>query len=116
MALVHYVAPENNQNSKMVAACNKRYRQGAYIGGQFFQNTDDKTKVSCPKCAKALGIEPAADLSKVSKNPEAICACCFRAQKVKPDGNMFKHGYQRPGYGYIIGGCPGENFPPYAAK
>ena len=48
------------------------------------------------------------------KNAMGICACCFRAQKVKPDGLMFQHGYERPGYGYIVGGCPGSMFKPYA--
>lgn len=50
------------------------------------------------------------------KNPMGICACCFRAQKVKPSGTMFAHGYERPGYGYIEGGCPGSEFPPYEVK
>lgn len=49
-----------------------------------------------------------------SKNPMGVCACCFNAQKVKPDGTMFQHGYERPGYGYIIGGCPGSMFKPYS--
>jgi hypothetical protein len=49
-----------------------------------------------------------------SKNPMGICACCFNAQKVQPNGKMFKHGYERPGYGYIIGGCPGSEFLPYS--
>lgn len=50
-----------------------------------------------------------------SENPMGICPCCFRAQKVKPSGTMFVHGYERPGYGYIIGGCPGDMFKPYEA-
>ena len=58
---------------------------------------------------------------KVAKSNEdgnltGICACCFRAQKVKPTGTMFKHGYERPGYGYVVGGCPGDEFPPYSVR
>lgn len=49
-------------------------------------------------------------------NPIGICACCFRPQRVKPSGTMYNHGYRRPGFGFILGGCPGEQFPPYAVK
>ena len=49
-------------------------------------------------------------------NPVGICACCFRAQKVMPSGTMYNHGYLRPGYGYIVGGCPGSEFPPYSVR
>lgn len=54
--------------------------------------------------------------AKADGNPTGICACCFRAQKVKPDGTMFQHGYERPGIGYIVGGCPGSSFKPYAVS
>jgi hypothetical protein len=47
-------------------------------------------------------------------NPIGICACCFRAQKVQPSGTMYAHGYRRPGWGFVVGGCPGADFPPYA--
>lgn len=47
------------------------------------------------------------------KNPIGQCACCFRVQKVKPDGTMFKHGFKRPGDGNIYGECDGSQFPPY---
>jgi hypothetical protein len=96
-------------------------------------------KVSTPeaKVIVAKGMEFVADfaavvvamehLNKVSaankklamsddKNPMGICACCFRAQKVKPTGTMFAHGYERPGFGYIVGGCPGDMFKPYEVK
>jgi len=74
--------------------------------------TTDQSQVSCKACAKKLGITPAAEV-QTSKNHSATCACCFNSQKVKPVGTMFKHGYTRPGYGYILGGCPGDGFAPY---
>jgi hypothetical protein len=48
-----------------------------------------------------------------AKNPVGQCACCFRVQKVKPDGTMFKHGFQRPGDGEIYNECEGYRFKPY---
>lgn len=74
--------------------------------------TTDKAAVTCKACAKKLGVTPAVTVEN-SKNQTKTCACCFRAQKVKPTGTMFKHGYTRPGYGYIEGGCPGDSFAPY---
>lgn len=74
--------------------------------------TTDKSLVTCKACAKKLGVTPAATV-ETSKNLTQTCACCFRAQKVKPNGKMFVHGYTRPGYGYIEGGCPGNQFAPY---
>ncbi len=75
--------------------------------------TTDKAQVTCKACAKKLGITPAAEVVVAPKNHSATCACCFNNQKVKPTGTMFKHGYTRPGYGYILGGCPGDMFAPY---
>lgn len=48
-----------------------------------------------------------------AKNPIGQCACCFRVQKVKPDGTMFKHGFKRPGDGEIYNECEGFLFKPY---
>jgi hypothetical protein len=53
---------------------------------------------------------------QASGNPMGICACCFRAQKVRPNGLMFNHGFTRPGWGYIVGGCPGAEFKPYSVR
>jgi hypothetical protein len=78
------------------------------------QTTEDMTKVNCLRCAKELGITPAAKVES-SKNKSGTCACCFSGQKTKSNSTkkMFNHGYTRPGYGYIIGGCPGTGFLPY---
>ena len=89
-----------------VAACQARgfrFPTGA--------TSTDKDEVDCTRCAKKYGFEP--KTKPESKNPNKTCACCFRDQKVKPVGSMFKHGYERPGYGYVVGGCPGDRFQPY---
>lgn len=113
MALVHFQKTVTNATSGKsftVVECGRSVRIG-YSGRSLARSTDPK-HVTCPKCCSGLNIPvPAAP---ESANPTAVCACCFRTQKVKPNGTMFKHGYERPGYGYIIGGCPGEEFPPYS--
>lgn len=48
-------------------------------------------------------------------NPDKIvrtCPCCFRPIAVV-GSVMAKHGFTRPGYGFIVGGCPGDKFKPY---
>jgi hypothetical protein len=40
------------------------------------------------------------------------CAACGRIIKVR-DGKLVHHGYQRPGYGYIVGDCFGVNYEPH---
>jgi hypothetical protein len=100
-----------NENGSYVAVCGKLYRGSGYmVGGKWFPVTTVAAEVDCKKCAAKVGVTVAA---KVEKNPSGTCACCFAGQKVKPTGTMFKHGYQRPGVGYILGGCPGDTFPQY---
>lgn len=36
-----------------------------------------------------------------------ICQVCFSKQKL-PGNNLSLHGYQRPGFGHIVGDCPGS--------
>lgn len=73
----------------------------------------DLEKVTCLKCAKILGVTPAA--KPVSKNRNGTCQCCFAEQKVSKGGGklMALHGYLRPGHGYIQGRCRGENEVPF---
>lgn len=49
---------------------------------------------------------------KVSTTPDGTCPCCFRKQKAR-DTRMVLHGYQRPGYGYIVGDCFGVRYAPF---
>lgn len=41
-----------------------------------------------------------------------LCSCCFRLQKLDANGNLVHHGYERPGYGYIVGDCYGVGLKP----
>lgn len=102
----HYGIKVAKWDDYNVAACQARgfrFPTGA--------TSTDKADVDCTRCAKKFGFEPKAKVE--SKNPVKTCACCFNDQKVKPNGKMFKHGYERPGYGYILGGCPGDMYAPY---
>jgi hypothetical protein len=70
--------------------------------------TTEKEKVTCTRCAKQLGIVAAP--KPVAKNL-GTCPCCFRSQKTLVGRYMVHHGYQRPGYGYIVGDCFGVKYP-----
>ena len=114
MALVHFekTVTRNDGRTFKIVECGRQIRVG--YSGRTIDRTTTPAHVTCPKCCAGLGTTPPPEPEAL--NPTAVCACCFRAQKVKPTGTMFKHGYQRPGYGYIIGGCPGEDFLPYCLK
>jgi hypothetical protein len=48
------------------------------------------------------------------KNPTATCQICQQEYCVMPgSGVIYLHGYQRPGWGYVIGNCDGAQYPPY---
>lgn len=79
-----------------------------------FVNDFAEVVAACAKLDKESEANKKLAKAKADGNPVGICACCFRAQKVQPSGTMFNHGYERPGVGYIIGGCPGSRFPPYS--
>ena len=59
--------------------------------------------------------ERIAKLKKVEPGTVGHCAVCDRLQKLsRTDAKtMVLHGYERPGYGYIIGNCLGYDFKPY---
>lgn len=81
---------------------------------RMFKGTKDQKKVDCKRCAKIGGYEPAAKPEPV--NPTGTCQCCFGDFKALPKKGEYRialHGYQRPGYGYIIGRCMGENHLPF---
>lgn len=89
----------------------------AYCAGfrsfQYRACTEDSTKVNCTRCAKAMGITPAA--KPESKFRTGTCQCCFNSQKVsKGNGKLLSlHGYERPGHGYIVGDCMGQGEQPF---
>ena len=84
--------------------------------GHFFQwaltHTDLEESINA-----TLGLSKhvkAADRPRAPVGSQIIgtCAICLRSQVVRK-GRMVTHGYQRPGYGYIIGECFGVNYEPY---
>lgn len=51
---------------------------------------------------------------KETKNPMGTCQICQRAVCLMPGtGTLFLHGYQRPGYGFVVGECEGARYLPY---
>ncbi len=108
MATIHYVARNKAALGFGIPLCSPRKDN--------LKVTEDKTLVTCSRCAKDLGITPAA--KPESKNVLGTCACCFSNQKTqtsgaKSNGQLFHHGFERPGNGYIEGACPGHDFLPY---
>jgi hypothetical protein len=75
------------------------------------QMTTENAKISCTRCAKTLGIEPAAVIDTGS--PSGTCQCCFGTFKAPKSVKLSVHGYQRPGCGFIIGRCRGAGHAPF---
>jgi len=71
----------------------------------------DPSKVSCTRCAKQLGVKPAAKVE--SGSPTGTCQCCFGTFKAPKSVTLSLHGYERPGNGYIVGRCRGEGHVPF---
>jgi hypothetical protein len=83
---------------------------------QFFQWALTNTNLEEEVNAK-LGLSKhikAADRPRVPVGSQVIgtCAICSNSQVVR-NGGMVVHGYQRPGYGYIVGECFGVRYAPY---
>ena len=53
-------------------------------------------------------------MSKSTK-PRAECQVCEKVWALISGGQLGHHGYQRPGYGYILGDCAGEGHLPFPA-
>lgn len=103
---LHFVAPHWKTKAN-VPLC-----QQQALSPRWGKTTEDKNEVSCKRCAKSLGIEPATKVEKGS--PTGTCQCCFGAFKLpRGKGKLSHHGYKRPGYGYDVGYCMGEGQLPY---
>ena len=79
-----------------------------------------KTESSIKEDAtKALGLDeyvPGAKVVPQSQHGSGTCPACFGFYKLRPgstDKIVVLHGYQRPGWGYTVGKCPGAGWPPY---
>jgi len=97
MAIIHFKT-ESHRYGGTTSLCQKYalHRRG------YPETTENKNEVSCTRCAKQLGITPAA---KAKRENEGTCPFCFNLQCTKNNGKMVNHGYRRPGCGYIIGNC-----------
>jgi hypothetical protein len=68
---------------------------------------------------QALGTEEHVPAAQRTRENTGTCGCCFRNIKLVPvprrEGHviMALHGYNRPGWGHIVGRCPGGNHAPY---
>jgi len=80
-------------------------------------NTDLIKQVS-----DALGMktpdEEKADKKPRTRDNTGTCSCCFANHKLrllagKTVPQMVLHGYQRPGWGYVVGQCFGLKYPPF---
>lgn len=90
----------------------RRPRPGGY-GDYVMLVTDpvhgDRVHQTCMDKRKASELPSE---QKASITPRGTCQACFRKQKTS-DGKMVLHGYQRPGYGYIVGECWGVKYAPF---
>lgn len=48
-----------------------------------------------------------------AKDERYECQICAGMWKAKKDGTLVNHGYQRPGWGYIVGNCFGVGHQPF---
>ena len=49
-----------------------------------------------------------------AQTPRAECQICERHQALK-GGKLYHHGFNRPGWGFLVGGCPGSQAAPFPA-
>jgi hypothetical protein len=107
---VHFAANWKNRESIVTGLCSKF----ALRGPANVETTTNKDEVTCTRCAKSLGITPAA---KAVSSTRGTCQCCFGAYETRQQKNggwaMVLHGYKRPGHGYIVGECRGNGYAPF---
>ena len=66
----------------------------------------------CVRCNRwAPGWAP----KRAPVRPRHECQVCERTQAVAVGGTMVNHGYRRPGWGAIVGNCPGVGHQPFPA-
>src|SRR5262245_9719803 len=86
-----------------------RYR-GCPITGRLAHRFDPVThRCVCGRWDR--GYAPKKELVR----PRAECQICERLQALDSNGLLGHHGYKRPGWGFIQGGCGGVGHPPYPA-
>ena len=81
-------------------------------GRSFMLHQFDKASGRCECGRWAPGRKPA-----VSNEEAGRCECqvCEHFQKTNRRGHLVLHGYERPGYGWIVGKCYGTDAAPFPA-
>ena len=51
----------------------------------------------------------------VVRRPRSECQLCTKEQALTGNGRLGNHGYSRPGWGFIVGNCPGVGYKPFPA-
>jgi len=70
---------------------------------------DTKMRDLSPREATTAGI----DYIDMNGDRRGYCYCCGRVGfKLNAQGRLSRHGYQRPGWGYDLGGCDGSRMTP----
>jgi hypothetical protein len=105
MPTTHFAANWKNRPERGIVGLCQKF---AMRQPNWSKTTTNRDEVDCKSCAKSLGITPAA---KVKAANLGTCPCCFNEQKTLKGERMVHHGYQRPGYGYIVGDCFGVKYP-----
>jgi hypothetical protein len=106
---IHFAAFWKNKPALGVVPYCQRYAF-SYRGGL---TTEDKSKVNCTRCAKALDITPA---PKMTSSTRGTCQGCFSKYEThQHDQNwdVVLHGFQRPGIGFLLGECRGHGHVPF---
>lgn len=49
----------------------------------------------------------------VVRRPRGECQLCTKEQALTKRGGLGNHGYSRPGWGFIVGNCPGVGYKPF---
>jgi len=49
----------------------------------------------------------------VVRRPRSECQLCTKEQALTGNGRLGNHGYSRPGWGFIVGNCPGVGYKPF---
>jgi hypothetical protein len=107
-AAVRAATPATQYRSARAESVIPRCQVGAFPP-KWGATVTDQSQVTCKRCCKLLGIQPAV---VVAANPSGTCQCCFGHYKVVR-GITSLHGYERPGNGYIVGACNGQQALPY---
>lgn len=77
-----------------------------------YRSTSDLSKSGWKEDASAaLGKEIHVPAAARTRENTGTCPACWGNYKLN-DGRLVLHGYQRPGWGHVVGSCDAEKYPP----